>query len=160
MISLTINGQNLEAQEGSTVLQVAERAGIIIPTLCYHKDLSPYGGCRLCLVEVQGSRLPSTSCNLLVSKGMVVQTESPALTQSRRSVLEMLLRNFYAILILSHVNCFVKLSTRIDLYFLFYSTASNWLFVAPQMGQTQSSGISSKAVPGFMPPSGSPSSGS
>ena len=95
MISLTINGQNLEAQEGSTVLQVAERAGIIIPTLCYHKDLSPYGGCRLCLVEVQSSRLPSTSCNLLVSQGMVVQTESPALTQSRRSVLEMLLRNFY-----------------------------------------------------------------
>jgi len=95
MINLTINGQTLEAQEGSTVLQVAERAGIVIPTLCYHKDLSPYGGCRLCLVEVQGTRLPSTSCNLLVSQGMAVQTESPALAQFRRSVLEMLLRNFY-----------------------------------------------------------------
>lgn len=95
MVSLTINGKNVEALEGSTVLQAAEGAGITIPTLCYHKDLSPFGGCRLCLVEVQKMRLPATACNLPVDQGMVVQSESPALTQSRRSTLEMLLRYFY-----------------------------------------------------------------
>jgi formate dehydrogenase major subunit/formate dehydrogenase alpha subunit len=80
MIILTINGQVLEVPESYTVLQAAESAGITIPTLCYHKDLSPYGGCRLCVVEVQGYRLPMTSCNLPVNPGMVVKTDSPELT--------------------------------------------------------------------------------
>jgi predicted molibdopterin-dependent oxidoreductase YjgC len=95
MISLSINGQTINAVESDTVLEAAEKAGIIIPTLCHHKDLTPYGGCRLCVVEIQGNRLPSTSCNLTVSQGMVIQTESPALTDYRRSILKMLLRNFY-----------------------------------------------------------------
>ncbi len=95
MISLTINGQTLQVSENSTVLQAAEKAGIVIPTLCNHKDLTPYGGCRLCVVEVQGARLPSTSCTTPVSPGMVVQTETPTITRYRRAVLELLLSDFY-----------------------------------------------------------------
>jgi len=95
MISLTINGQTLEVPENTTVLKAAEQAGIVIPTLCNHKDLTPYGGCRLCSVDIQGMRLPATACTMLVSPGMVVQTESPALTQYRRTILELLLVRFY-----------------------------------------------------------------
>jgi predicted molibdopterin-dependent oxidoreductase YjgC len=95
MISLTINGKTLEVSEYITVLQAAEQAGITIPTLCYHKDLTPYGGCRLCVVEVLGSRLPVTSCTTPVSRGMVVQTETPTLIRYRRSILELLLSNYY-----------------------------------------------------------------
>lgn len=95
MISLTINGQTLEVPENTTVLKAAEQAGIVIPTLCHHKDLTPYGGCRLCSVDIQGMRLPATACTMLVSPGMVVQTESPALTRYRRTILELLLVRFY-----------------------------------------------------------------
>ncbi len=95
MISLSINGQTLEVPENTTILRAAEQAGIIIPTLCHHKDLTPYGGCRLCAVDVRGMRLPATACTMLVSPGMVVQTETPELTQYRRTVLELLLARFY-----------------------------------------------------------------
>ena len=95
MINLTINGNNIQVSEGTTVLRAAETAGITIPTLCDHKDLTPYGGCRLCVVEVQGARFPATACTLLASEGMVVQTETPALVESRRFILEMLLHNYY-----------------------------------------------------------------
>ena len=54
MVKLTINGKEIEVPEGTTVLRAAEQAGITIPTLCDHPDLTPYGGCRLCVVEVQG----------------------------------------------------------------------------------------------------------
>src|SRR5512142_2661572 len=95
VISLTINGQTLEVPENTTILQAAERAGIVIPTLCHHKDLTPYGGCRLCSVDVRGMRLPATACTMPVSPGMVVQTESPELTRYRRTILELLLVRFY-----------------------------------------------------------------
>ncbi|MEW5867643.1 MAG: molybdopterin-dependent oxidoreductase [Chloroflexota bacterium] len=95
MINLTINGQSIEAPEGATVLQAAEAAGITIPTLCYHKDLTPFGGCRLCVVEVEGARLPATACNLPVSPGLVVHTDTPAIVRYRQSVLRMMLSNFY-----------------------------------------------------------------
>lgn len=95
MINLTINGQTVEVPEGSTILQAAEKIGITIPTLCYHKDLSSFGGCRLCVVEIQGVRLPSTACETLVTPGMDVQTESPTLSDFRRNMLEILLYNYY-----------------------------------------------------------------
>ncbi len=95
MISLTINGQALEVTENTTVLKAANQAGIVIPTLCHHKDLTPYGGCRLCSVDIRGMRLPATACTMLVSPGMVVQTESPELTRYRRTILELLLVRFY-----------------------------------------------------------------
>ena len=90
MITLTINDQKVEAPEGATVLQAARLAGIHIPTLCDHPALEAYGGCRLCMVEVQGGRGPIASCTLPASEAMVVQTDTPALRESRRFVLSML----------------------------------------------------------------------
>lgn len=90
MVQLTINGKQIEVPEGTTVLRAAEMAGISIPTLCDHKELTPYGGCRLCIVEVQGFRVPIASCTLPVSNGMVVNTETPALKKSRKFILSML----------------------------------------------------------------------
>ena len=93
MINVTIDEKTIQVPEGTTVLRAAEAAGITIPTLCDHPNLTPYGGCRLCVVEVQGWRLPMASCTLPVSEGMVVKTETPALAQSRRTILELLLSN-------------------------------------------------------------------
>jgi predicted molibdopterin-dependent oxidoreductase YjgC len=95
MISLTINDQPLEVKEGTTLLQAAASIGIHIPTLCYHKDLTPFGGCRMCVVEVKGARLPMTSCNLPASPGLHVLTDSPTVVRYRRAVLRMLLSNYY-----------------------------------------------------------------
>ncbi len=75
--------------------KLQSRPELSYPTLCHHKDLTPYGGCRLCSVDVRGMRLPATACTLLVSPGMVVQTESPELTRYRRTILELLLVRFY-----------------------------------------------------------------
>jgi formate dehydrogenase major subunit len=90
MVQITINGKQIEVPEGTTVLRAAEIAGIHIPTLCDHKELTPYGGCRLCIVEVQGVRVPMASCTLPVNNGMVVNTETEALKKSRKFVLSML----------------------------------------------------------------------
>ena len=90
MVQITINGKQLEVPEGTTVLRAAEMAGIHIPRLCDHKELTPYGGCRLCIVEVQGVRVPMASCTLPVNNGMVVNTETEALKKSRKFVLSML----------------------------------------------------------------------
>ena len=90
MVQLTINGKQIEVPEGTTVLRAAEMAGIPIPKLCDHKELTPYGGCRLCIVEVQGVRVPMASCTLPVNNGMVVNTETEALKKSRKFVLSML----------------------------------------------------------------------
>ena len=90
MVQITINGKQIEVPEGTTVLRAAETAGINIPRLCDHKELTPYGGCRLCIVEVQGVRVPMASCTLPVSNGMVVNTETEALQKSRKFILSML----------------------------------------------------------------------
>ena len=90
MVQLTINGKQIEAPEGTTVLTAAKQAGIEIPTLCAHKELTPFGGCRLCIVEVQGFRVPIASCTLPVTNGMVVNTETDALKKSRKFILSML----------------------------------------------------------------------
>jgi formate dehydrogenase major subunit len=90
MISVTIDGKKLEVPKDTTVLQAAEIAGIEIPTLCNHPHLTPYGGCRLCLVEVEGARTLQTSCTLPVSNGMVVHTNTPRVHEARKFILTML----------------------------------------------------------------------
>lgn len=90
MVQITINGKQIEVPEGTTVLRAAETAGINIPRLCDHRELTPYGGCRLCIVEVQGVRVPMASCTLPVNNGMVVNTETEALKKSRKFILSML----------------------------------------------------------------------
>jgi heterodisulfide reductase subunit A len=93
MINLTINNKKVEVEEGSTLLEAAEKLGIHIPTLCHHKSLLPYSACRLCLVEIKKSWGSSiqTSCVYPAEEGMVVETDSQRVLKSRRIVMELLL---------------------------------------------------------------------
>lgn len=91
MITLTIDGTLVRVPPGTTVLRAALDAGIDIPHLCYHPELSAWGGCRLCLVDVQGQPAPVASCGLQVTEGMVVTTQSEELQAHRRQVLDLLL---------------------------------------------------------------------
>lgn len=91
MIELTINGKNIKAEHGTTILQAALKNGIYIPNMCYDKRLRPYGGCRLCVVEVEGQSRLFAACSSPVAEGMIVQTESPKLAKARKTVLELLL---------------------------------------------------------------------
>jgi predicted molibdopterin-dependent oxidoreductase YjgC len=95
MIKFTLNNQELEVPDGTTVLQAARANGITIPTLCDHPDLTPYGGCRLCVVEVKNSRVPLAACTLAAENGMVVRTDTPALIENRTMVLQLLMSNYY-----------------------------------------------------------------
>ena len=90
-ITLNINGQEVKVLKGQTVLQAAEVAGIYIPTLCNHPTLPPYGGCRMCLVEIEGMRRPTTACTTPATDKMVVKTDTPQIQQLRRSILELIL---------------------------------------------------------------------
>lgn len=90
-ISLTIDGRLTEIEEGQTVLAAAREAGIVIPTLCDHKDLSPYGACRMCIVEIEGVRGFPTSCTTPAAPGMVVRTQTEELQTLRNRILELML---------------------------------------------------------------------
>jgi formate dehydrogenase alpha subunit len=92
---LTINGCDVAARRGATVLEAAQEAGIYIPTLCYDPDLKPYGGCRLCVVEVEGMRGLVSSCTTPVIDGMVVNTDTLRVTQSRRMTMELISANHH-----------------------------------------------------------------
>ena len=90
-ITLTINGQKVTAKPGSTVLEAARSASIYIPTLCYYPDLKPYGGCRICVVEIEGMRGLPPSCTTPATDGMKVHTETDAINNVRRTVVELLI---------------------------------------------------------------------
>lgn len=93
MITITINGKEIRLEKAVTVLEAARSAGIKIPTLCYHEQLEKYGGCRLCLVEVEKMPRLQTACTLMVADGMVVRTETETIADIRRGILEFLLIN-------------------------------------------------------------------
>jgi len=88
--TLTIDGKEVSAREGETILQVARENGIDIPTLCYLEGLSPYGACRLCLVEVKGVNRLLPACVTQVEEGMEVITNSERLVKYRKMILELL----------------------------------------------------------------------
>ncbi len=90
MVNLTIDGKQIQVPEGTTVLQAAEAAGIQIPTLCNHPSLKPFGGCRLCLVEVEGARTLQPSCTLPVNEKMVVLTSTAKVKTARKFVLTLI----------------------------------------------------------------------
>lgn len=90
-VSITIDGRNLQAAEGSTVLETAMQAGIRIPTLCHLKDISNIGACRMCLVEDAKSGKLQASCVLPVTEGLYVKTNSPKVLEARRFVLGLIL---------------------------------------------------------------------
>lgn len=93
MVNLSIDGKEIQVPAGTTVLNAAEQAGIHIPRLCYEPDLNPFGACRLCVVEIQGMRNLPASCVTTVTPGMIVQTNSPAVVEARRTILELLIAN-------------------------------------------------------------------
>ena len=90
-VTLTINGLRVSGQEGMTILAVARENGVDIPTLCYVPDLPPIGACRLCVVEVEGSRTLVGSCHTPIAEGMVVYTYSPKVVETRRILVELML---------------------------------------------------------------------
>lgn len=92
-ITLTVDGVKVEVQEGATVLEAAQKAGLYIPTLCHDPDLKPYGACRLCVVEIEKMRGLPTSCTTPATEGMVIHTESPAVNKSRRITMELIMAN-------------------------------------------------------------------
>ena len=92
-IILKIDGIEVTATEGMTILEAAKSAGITIPTLCHHEKLEPFGGCRLCIVEVEdrGWSKLVVSCVYLAEKDIVVKTRSEKIDRIRRTILELLL---------------------------------------------------------------------
>ena len=92
-VSLNIDGKEVRAKQGMTILEVSQQAGIYIPTLCHNDKLAPYGACRICTVEIsrnKRSRLV-TACVYLVEDGLVVKTDTPQVNKIRRMLLELML---------------------------------------------------------------------
>jgi len=87
-ITFTLDGVKVEARRGQTILEAAEEAGIYIPRLCYHKDLTPHGSCRICTVMVNGR--PQASCTQPVAEGLVVENDTEQLRHLRANLIEML----------------------------------------------------------------------
>ncbi len=89
-ITLTIDDKPVTVQPGTTILQAAHQAGIDIPHICYHEALKPPAVCRMCVVEVQGSRVLQAACVAQCRPGMVVYTRSERVETARRTLLELL----------------------------------------------------------------------
>ena len=90
-IRVTIDGAQVSGQEGKTILELAQQNGVDIPTLCYIPGLPPTGACRVCVVEVEGSRTLVGSCHTPIAEGMVIDTRSPRVLETRRVIVELLL---------------------------------------------------------------------
>ncbi len=92
-MNLTIDGQKVQVEEGTSVLEAAKKAGIHIPTLCYLPEVQAIGACRVCLVDVEGNKNLQASCTLPATEGMVVRTSNERVRKARRFSVEMLLSN-------------------------------------------------------------------
>ena len=90
-IIVQIDGEEVKATEGMTVLEAAQSAGISIPTLCHHEKLEPFGGCRLCIVQVQVGDWPKhvVSCVYTVEENLIVRTRSETIDKIRKMILEL-----------------------------------------------------------------------
>jgi len=93
MLKLKVNDIDVEVEEGLTVLQACEQAGVEIPRFCYHEKLSIAGNCRMCLVEMEKSPKPIASCAMPAADGMIIKTNTPKIQKSRKGVMEFLLAN-------------------------------------------------------------------
>jgi bidirectional [NiFe] hydrogenase diaphorase subunit len=93
MLNMTLNGLPIKVEEGTTVLEAARFYGIPIPTLCYLEGLSPYGACRLCVVEISRGKESKlvTSCNYPAEEGLQVRTASERVLRARKMIIELLL---------------------------------------------------------------------
>ena len=90
-ITINMDNRSLRVSPGLTILQAAERNGVYIPTLCAHPELSPFGGCRMCIVEVEGMRGFPTACTTPVQDGMIVRTRTAGVQAERREILQLIL---------------------------------------------------------------------
>ena len=90
MINITINGKPYEYEEQLTIYHAAKEAGVWIPTLCYNEKLKPYGGCRICLIEVTGRPMLVPSCATYITEGMEIITDSDRVKSRRRFIIELL----------------------------------------------------------------------
>lgn len=123
MVTLTIDGVKVEVSKDATVLEAARKAGIRIPTLCFLKGVNEIGACRMCVVEVKGGKALQTACVLPVSEGMEVITNSPAVRESRKVTLELLLsdHNLECPTCIRNLNCELqKLSEELGIKSLRY----------------------------------------
>ena len=93
MAKMTIDGTEIEVEDGITVLQACEQAGVEIPRFCYHERLSIAGNCRMCLVEMERAPKPIASCAMPVGEGMVIKTNTETVKKARNGVMEFLLIN-------------------------------------------------------------------
>ncbi len=126
LVNVTIDGREIKAQAGQTILEAALAAGIDIPTLCHHPALEPIGACRLCLVEVERQRNLQPACTFKVTDGMVVHTESEKVVKTRRFLLELLFseRNHYCM--------YCQMSGDCELQSLAYRYGlDSWLYPRP-----------------------------
>lgn len=96
MMQLTIDGQSFDFQKGETILEVAKRNGIKIPTLCNDERLKPYSSCYVCVVEVEGMRGMQPSCSTMANDGMVIKSTNEKVYKARQTALNLLLSNHYA----------------------------------------------------------------
>ena len=96
LFNITFNGRIVKGSPGETILQLANRQGIHIPTLCNDKRLEPYSSCYICVVEVGGMRGHQPACSTRISEGMRITTDSEGIRKSRKMALELLLSNHYA----------------------------------------------------------------
>ena len=93
MLKIKVNDIDVEVEDGLTVLQACEKAGVEIPRFCYHEKLSIAGNCRMCLVEMEKSPKPIASCAMPATEGMIIKTNTPKIEKSRKGVMEFLLAN-------------------------------------------------------------------
>jgi formate dehydrogenase alpha subunit len=90
-LTINIDNQILKVEKGLTILEAAEQNDIYIPTLCAHKELTPFGGCRMCIVEVEGMRGFPTACTTPVEEGMVIRTHTAQVQAERMEILQLIL---------------------------------------------------------------------
>jgi NADH dehydrogenase/NADH:ubiquinone oxidoreductase subunit G len=90
-IKLTIDGTEVSGHEGMSILEAAEKVGIEIPTLCHRPEITPTGACRVCVVEVEGSKTLVGACHTPITEGMVIRTRSRKVVATRKAIVELLL---------------------------------------------------------------------
>jgi NADH dehydrogenase/NADH:ubiquinone oxidoreductase subunit G len=90
-VKIVLNGKEVFARDGMTILQAAQQEGIEIPTLCHSPDLTPAGICRLCIVQIEGTRALIGSCHTPIAEGMIIHTHSAKVLAARKVIVELLM---------------------------------------------------------------------
>ena len=90
-MKLVLNGKEIEFEGRPTILHLARENGVTIPSLCDHDRLTPFSGCRLCLVEIEGRRGFPPSCGTYAEEGINIKTDTPQLKKLRQQILELIL---------------------------------------------------------------------